>query len=69
MKEPNWSRRIARRPAINKIRCFVYSCKELPAADEDGTSDPVLVLWDAADKKDHIKKTAEIEDTCDPMYY
>ena len=69
MKEPNWSRKIQRRPRINKIRCYVYSCKELPAADEDGTSDPVLVLWDAADKKDKIKKTAEIEDTCDPMYY
>ena len=69
MKEPEWKKKLPRRPKLRNIRCFVYQCKELPAADEDGTSDPRLQIWDTADKPEQIKKTKCIEDTCDPMYY
>ena len=69
MKEPNWSKKLPRRPKLCNIRCFIYSCRDLPAADEDGTSDPILQIWDTADKKEQIKKTECIDDTCDPMYY
>lgn len=68
-KEPEWCKRIPRRPKLRNIRCFIYQAKELPAADEDGTSDPIIQVWDTADKAEQIKKTACIEDTCDPMYY
>jgi len=31
--------------AIN-IRAFIYQCRELPAADAEGTSDPYVTVWD-----------------------
>jgi hypothetical protein len=27
------------------VRVYIYSCKNLPIADEDGSSDPFVVLW------------------------
>ena len=69
MKEPEWARKLPRRPKLRSIRAYIYSCKDLPAADEDGSSDPYIQVWDTADKKEQIKKTNVINDTCDPMYY
>ena len=69
MKEPEWAKKLPRRPKLRSIRAYIYSCKDLPAADEDGSSDPFIQVWDTADKKEHIKKTVVIDDTCDPMYY
>ena len=32
-----------------KIRAYVYQCKDLPAADSDGTSDPYIKIWDMSE--------------------
>ena len=69
IKEPQWAKKIPRRPKLCNVRAFIYQCKELPAADEDGTSDPMIQIWDTADKPEHIKRTKCVEDTCDPMFY
>lgn len=29
-----------------KIRCYIYQCRDLPAADSNGTSDPYVKVWD-----------------------
>ena len=31
-----WKKPIPKRPAIKKVRAFVYQCRDLPAADSDG---------------------------------
>jgi len=41
-KEPEWKKRIPRRPGTNQVRAFIYQCRELPAADDDGSSDPFI---------------------------
>ena len=52
MKEPEWAKKLPRRPKLRSIRAYIYSCKDLPAADEDGSSDPFIQVWDTADKKE-----------------
>jgi Ca2+-dependent lipid-binding protein len=37
-----------------KVRAYIYQCKDLPAADSNGTSDPFIKVWDISDK---YKKT------------
>ena len=37
-----WNTRIPRRPGNLKARAYIFQCRDLPAADEDGTSDPFL---------------------------
>ena len=29
-----------------RIRVYIYSCKNLPVADENGSTDPYVVVWD-----------------------
>jgi Ca2+-dependent lipid-binding protein len=48
------------------IRAYVYQCKDLPAADSNGSSDPYVKLWDMSGKN---KKTKVIEDNTNPLYY
>ena len=48
-KEPNWSKRLKRRPDSAKIRCYLFQCKGLPAADDDGSSDPKVVVFNTID--------------------
>ena len=38
-----------------KIRCYIYQCRDLPAADSNGTSDPFVKVFDTS--KEAIKKT------------
>ena len=45
-QNPVWSKRLPRRPANKKVRAFVFQCRDLPAADSDGTSDPFLEFTD-----------------------
>ena len=72
----NWTKRIPRRPDSAKIRCYLFQCKDLPAADEDGASDPLVVCYSTIDEdsnKDKMKKsvveTDVVENNCDPMFY
>lgn len=29
-----------------KIIAYIYQCRDLPAADDDGCSDPYVKIWD-----------------------
>lgn len=58
-KEPNWAKRMKRRPDSAKIRCYLFQCKGLPAADDDGSSDPKVVVFNTIDSdgnEDRMKK-------------
>lgn len=68
---PEWKKGLGKRPPPNKIRAFIYQARDLPAADEDGQSDPLLRLFDmvqTSDKKPPAE-TRVVEDTLYPMYY
>ena len=39
---PNWAKKVPKRPANKKVRCFCWQARDLPAADESGTSDPFI---------------------------
>jgi len=61
--QENWKKRMARRPESAKIRCYLFQCKDLPAADEDGASDPLVTIFNSVhqDKEDRMEK--EIKET------
>ena len=42
-----WGKRIPRRPGNLKVRAYIFQCRDLPAADSEGTSDPFLELIDS----------------------
>ena len=60
-----WGKRMPRRPGNLKVRAYVFQCRDLPAADSDGTSDPFLQFTDS----DVPQKTAVINDNLNPIYY
>ena len=41
-KKTVFGKKIPRRPGNLKVRAYIFQCRDLPAADEDGTSDPFL---------------------------
>ena len=49
-----------------KIRAYIYQCKDLPAADSSGSSDPYVELW-STDKKKAL--TPFVEDNCNPIFF
>ena len=49
-----------------KIRAYIYQCRDLPAADADGSSDPYITAWDTSGK---MKKTSVIDDNNNPLFY
>lgn len=54
-----WTKRLARRPDSAKIRCYLFQCRDLPAADDDGSSDPLVVVYNTVDQdanKDRMRK-------------
>mmetsp|Transcript_42315 Transcript_42315/g.55764 ORF Transcript_42315/g.55764 Transcript_42315/m.55764 type:complete len:209 (+) Transcript_42315:730-1356(+) len=58
-KEANWAKKLRRRPESAKIRCYLFQCKGLPAADDDGSSDPMVVIYNTIDSdsnSDRMKK-------------
>ena len=65
-KYPTWTRRVPRRSNPVKVRAYVYSCRDLPAADAEGTSDPYIVVWDTSPEK---VKTQVVEDNNNPLFY
>ena len=40
-----WKKAPPKRLKSWKIRCFIFQCKDVPAADSDGSSDPYVSLW------------------------
>ncbi len=61
-----WKKPPLRRMNIKKVRAYIYQCRDLPAADSDGQSDPFIKVWDTS--KDP-KQTIVIEDNINPLYY
>eukprot|EP01051_Picozoa_sp_SAG22_P002057 SAG22_NODE_87_length_21437_cov_14.162480_14_plen_930_part_00 len=48
-----------------ELRLHIYQCKDLPAADDDGTSDPYLKVTVAG----QTQFTRVVPDTCYPRFY
>lgn len=49
-----------------KIRCFIFQCRDIPSADEDGASDAFISVWNQAGE-DYTTKV--IEDSLNPIYF
>jgi Ca2+-dependent lipid-binding protein len=60
-----WGSRLSKRPGNLKARLYIYQCRDLPAADSNGTSDPFLIVHDS----DKLKRTITIEDNLNPIFY
>ena len=58
-------KRMPKRPGNHKVRAYIFQCRDLPAADSDGTSDPFLELIDS----DGSQKTQTVNDNLNPIYY
>jgi hypothetical protein len=43
-----WKKPPPKRPNNFKVRAYVFQCRDLPAADSDGQSDPYIVFWDTS---------------------
>ncbi len=56
----------AKRIGVKTVRAYIYQCRDLPAADEDGQSDPFIKVWDSTPDE---KKTIVIEDNNNPLFY
>jgi hypothetical protein len=69
---PAWTNYLPDEPYRYPIRCHIYQCKELPASDDDGTSDPYIKVWCPFKPEDHEKdmvKTAIVNDNTNPIFY
>ena len=54
------------------MRAFIYQCRELPAADDDGSSDTFIQCfdnWQKDDNRTDVIKTRVVDDTVYPMFY
>jgi len=49
-----------------KIRAYIYQCRNLPAADSDGTSDPYIKLWHMDEEK---LQTKVVNDSTNPLFF
>ena len=54
--QKNWNKQLRRRPDSKKIRCYLFQCKDLPAADEDGASDPMVVVYNTVDEDNNTER-------------
>ena len=45
-----WKKAPSKRAIPVTIRAYIYQCRDLPAADSNGTSDPYVKIWDMSDK-------------------
>jgi len=44
-----WRKQPSKRGEPVLIRAYIYQCRDLPAADSNGTSDPYVKVWDMSD--------------------
>lgn len=64
--EAAWMKDAPRRMSAMKIRCFLFQCKDIPAADEDGTSDPFIRVWSCAEE---VVETKVVDDNLNPIFF
>jgi hypothetical protein len=63
----SWKGQPLKRLESRLIRCFIFQCRDIPAADSDGQSDSYISLWNPDGKNDI--KTKVIEDSLNPIYF
>jgi hypothetical protein len=61
-----WKKPPPKRLSSYAIRCFIWQCKDIPSADDNGTSDPFITLWNQDERK---IRTKTIEDNINPIYF
>ena len=61
-----WKKPPPRRLGSKKIRCFIFQCRDIPAADSDGASDSYISVWNP---EGETYKTKMIEDSLNPIYF
>ena len=62
-----WASEIKKkRIGVKCVRAYVFQCRDLPAADDNGQSDPFIKIWDSTNKE---KKTKVIDDNNNPLFY
>jgi hypothetical protein len=61
-----WKKPPAKRMNVKKVRVYLFQCRDVPAADSDGQSDPYIQYWDTTKE---TKKTKIIEDNLNPMFF
>ena len=61
-----WKKPPPRRLGSKKIRCFIFQCRDIPAADSDGASDSYISVWNP---EGETYKTRMIEDSLNPIYF
>ena len=61
-----WKKKPPRRLGSKKIRCFIFQCRDIPSADEDGSSDSYISVWNPEGEQ---YKTKMIEDNLNPIYF
>jgi hypothetical protein len=47
MNYPTWAKKIPKRPPNIKVRVFVWQARDIPAADDNGSSDPFVQILDS----------------------
>ena len=61
-----WRKPPPRRLGSKKIRCFIFQCRDIPSADEDGASDSYIQVWNPSNED---LRTRRIDDSVNPIYY
>lgn len=65
-KEHNaWKKNPPRRIGAYQLRCFIFQCRDLPAADSNGSSDPFVKIFNTSGKN---VSTTVIEDDVNPIF-
>ena len=65
-KFPIWSNPMEKRNKILKCRAYIYQCRDLPAADAEGSSDPYISIWNPYNEK---VETTIVYDNMNPIFY
>lgn len=68
---PNWNQKLSIRNKYNKVRCYIFQCRDLPAADADGTSDAQISAYSVKreeDQREALTKTLVCDDNLNPIF-
>jgi len=50
-----------------RVRLFIFQCRDIPAADDNGLSDCYIKVWNNSEKEIRSKTTCE--ETLNPVFY
>lgn len=66
MQQENWKRLPPKRYKSYLVRAYIYQCKDLTAADDDGAADPYVELWSNLPNR---QLTPVVDDNLNPMFF